>query len=280
MNTKRFNKILAFAFLISFNYTFSQEKVNVILIGTYHFNNPGNDMIKMKNKNILEQENQKELEKITSKIIKKYKPDQIFVEELFSKKEKLNNDYKQYLNDNLKSVYDTIKNPRLKKKYEENEIYQFAFRLGKKANNKIIFPIDEFTEFRFDLLMKKIEEDKSLKKDFEKIVAKSSNGMNNCLIEKNLSNVFLCLNTNEALKDNKGMYMFINKIGLEENYFGSNLVTSWYERNLKMYSNFQNQLNIKSKNVLILVGQGHASMFYDFLKNDERINLIELQKVF
>lgn len=279
MNTRLFNKFLLFLSLIIFNFTLSQEKINVILIGTYHFNNPGNDLIKMKNKNILDEENQKELEKITSKILKKYKPDQIFVEELYSNKDKLNNEYKMYLQNSFKKVYDTIKNARLKKKYEENEIYQLAFRLGKKSNNELIYPIDDFTEFRFDLLMEKITENKELKSEFEKVVAKSSKGMDKCISENKLINTFLCINTNESRMQNKGMYIFVNKIGLENSYFGSELVTGWYERNLKMYSNFQNQLNPKSKNVVILLGNGHASMFYDFIKNDENLNLIELNKI-
>ncbi len=274
------NIFLTFSFILLSQFSFSQEKVNVILIGTFHFNNPGNDAIKMKNRNILSKENQEELEKITSTIIHKYKPDQIFVEEEFSKKQQLNNEYQIYLQNKFKTITDTIKNARLKKKYEENETYQLAFRLAKKSKNLEIFPIDDFSEFRFDLLMQQANKDKNLKAELEKILSESSTKMNKCISEEKLSNVLLCLNTDEERIGNKGSYIFINKIQTKDNnYFGSDLVTGWYTRNLRMYANFQNQLDSKSKNIVILVGAGHASMFYDFIKNDKNINLIELKQI-
>ena len=74
-------------------FSFAQNKINVILLGTYHFNNPGNDEIKTIEKNILTAENQEGLEQITNSIVSKYKPDQIFVESSYHEKDILNNQY-------------------------------------------------------------------------------------------------------------------------------------------------------------------------------------------
>ncbi|WP_175634340.1 hypothetical protein [Pedobacter ghigonis] len=45
-----------------------------MLIGIYHFNNPGFDEGKMKERNILSDENQPGLERITDKLIKNIAP--------------------------------------------------------------------------------------------------------------------------------------------------------------------------------------------------------------
>jgi hypothetical protein len=46
-----------------------------------------------------------------------------------------------------------------------------------------------------------------------------------------------------------------------------------------MYANIQSQLVQNTKNIVILVGTGHAAMMKDFIKNDERFNLIELKTI-
>lgn len=55
MQNLNFIKLFPIILLVIFQSSFvnAQEKIKVILLGTYHFNNPGNDMIKSKERNIL-----------------------------------------------------------------------------------------------------------------------------------------------------------------------------------------------------------------------------------
>ena len=274
-------KIFFVLSLIFFNsWTDAQDKINVVLLGTYHFNNPGNDAIKSEVRNILEPKNQAELERITDQISKKLKPDQIIVEEEFSNKTKLNQLYQAYLNNSFDKITDTISNARSKKKHKENEIYQLAFRLGKKAKNDSIYPIDHFSEMRFDLLQKKAGENEELKKEFAESLKSFSNEYNICINENELIQTLKCLNTAENRLSNKGFYISLaNKIGFGNDYFGANLVADWYKRNLLIYANFQDQIKKGSKNVLIIIGAGHSAMIYDFIKNDKNFNLIEVDEI-
>ncbi|NRF40674.1 DUF5694 domain-containing protein [Pedobacter foliorum] len=266
--------------LLFFLNSFSQDKINVILIGTFHFNNPGNDAAKTNNRDMLSKENQLGLEQITDLIVKKYKPDQIFVESNYNKKRELNDNYQLYLKDKFSAFTDTIKNARMRKLYTEGETFQLAFRLAKKAKNEVIYPIDTLIELRFDLLQKLIKSDAKLSQIFKDKVANLSKKANYTLAKKDLKEVFKDLNTDKDLNENKGFYIsFANSLGINENYFGANLVSDWYKRNLIMYSNVQNQLISNTKNIVILVGTGHAAMFKDFIKNDEKFNLIELKTV-
>lgn len=274
-------KIFFVLSLIFFNsWIDAQDKINVVLLGTYHFNNPGNDAIKSEVRNILEPKNQAELEKITDLISKKLKPNQIFVEDEFSNKTKLNQLYQAYLNNSFDKITDTISNARSKKKHKENEIYQLAFRLGNKAKNDSIYPIDHFSEMRFDLLQKKAGENEELKKEFVESLKSFSNDYKICINEYELIQTLKCLNTPEIRLSNKGFYISLaNKIGVDDDYFGANLVADWYKRNLLIYSNFQDQIKKGSKNVLIIIGAGHSAMLYDFIKNDKNFNLIEVDEI-
>lgn len=209
--------------LLFFLNSFSQDKINVILIATFHFNNPGNDTAKTNTRDMLSKENQLGLEQITDLIVKKNKPDQIFVESNYNKKRELNDNY---------------------------------------------------------LLQKLIKSDAKLSQIFKDTVANLSKKSNYTLAKKDLKEVFKDINTDKDLNENKDFYIsFANSLGINENYFGANLVSDWYKRNLIMYSNVQNQLISNTKNIVILVGTGHAAMFKDFIKNDEKFNLIELKTV-
>lgn len=67
-------------------------------------------MVKQKDRNILSQKNQEDLDHVTSLIsASAYKPDQIFVESYFSQKNQLNAHYQLYLNNKYNLFTDTVK---------------------------------------------------------------------------------------------------------------------------------------------------------------------------
>lgn len=273
-------KSIFFLSLLCFSFSNAQEKINVLLLGTYHFNNPGNDAIKGIERNILTADNQKGLDQITNSIISKFKPDQIFVESNFSNKEDLNNKYQLYLKNQYNKFTDTIKKQRMRRFYTEGETFQLAFRLAKKVNIRQIFPIDSLIEMRFDILQKELNSDPITKSILEKKAVKMTQSGDKCMSKDLLKDVFICLNQKAQLAENKGFYISIaNKVNPDGKYFGSNLVADFYKRNLIMYSNIQNQIEPKTKNILILVGTGHAAIFREFFENDENFNLIEVDDV-
>jgi len=261
MQNLNFIKLFPIILLVIFQSSFvnAQEKIKVILLGTYHFNNPGNDMIKSKERNILSKESQQDLDIIVKKIYaSNYSPDQIFVESSFNKKKQLNTNYQSYLNNKYHEFTDTIKNARMKRYYTEG-------------------PIDSMIEMRFDILLKEVNSNPELKKEFDEINKSLSD---DCLEEKDLSKVFLCLNQKSKLDNNLGFYFsFANKIMIGKDYFGARLVTDWYKRNLVMYSNIQNQLKPDTKTIFILVGTGHAAIFRTFFEMDKSFELVDLTKI-
>lgn len=257
-----------------------QEKINVLLIGTFHFNNPGHDAIKMKERNILSVQSQKELEQLTDLIKRKINPDKVFVENRYENRDVLNGMYEKYLKNEKFYSPDTLKNDFWKRFYSENEMFQLGFRLAKKANNKHIYSMDDMLEFRYDKVMKRVKEDDTLNKKFEAMLSEAGKNTNQCMTQESLKEVLICLNSETHIKQNKGFYInFINTLDPNDK-FGSSLVADWYKRNLIMYSYFQNQVADTDKNVVILVGSGHAAMMKDFILNDARFNLIEFKNLY
>lgn len=266
--------------LSSISFSYSQDKVDIILIGTYHFNNPGNDAAKTTARNILSEKDQMGLEELTNAINKKSRPDQIFVESPHAEAKKLNEIYQLYLSNDFNKFTDTIGNKRLQKLYIEGETFQLAFRLGKKSNNKEVFPIDTMIQMRFDLLSKELNANPVLKAAYDNKLGELSKGFNEGIGKESMRDVLLRLNEEDIYFQNKSFYISLaNKVGVSNGYFGSILVSDWYKRNLLMFANIQSQLKKSTKTAVILVGVGHAAMFREFFKNDPNFNLVELKDI-
>lgn len=262
--------------------SFSQDKINVILIGTYHFNNPGFDAGKVKERNILEQSNQDNLIQITHKITSTYRPDKVFVESPYEDRENLNKMYALYKQGKAYYKVDTLKNDFRKRMLSENEIFQFGFRLAREAGNQKIYSMDYESQMNLGALKSKLNLNPTLTyADFETKVKQLTDFMNNCISESSLQKTFKCLNSEKQYSMNKGLYItYFNKINKAPDFYGSQLVADWYKRNLIMYSYIQNQIEKGDKNIVIIVGAGHAAMMYDFIKNDPQFNLIEVKNIF
>ncbi|MFN3020844.1 DUF5694 domain-containing protein [Chryseobacterium sp. TY3] len=280
MNKPTLTKI-AFTFLLIFaqmSWISAQEKIKVVLLATYHFNNPGKDMIKVKERNILAPESQQDLDVVVGKIAQSpVKPDQIFVESSFNEKKQLDANYQLYLKNQYNKFTDTIKQPISKRYFTEGETFQFGFRLAKKLKHQEIYPIDSLIEMRFDILLKEVNANPTLKKEFDEI---NLSLQDKCMEQSNLSKVFLCLNDQQKLDNNLSFYItFANKVKIGKEYFGANMVTDWYKRNLIMYSNIQNQLKPDTKTIFVLVGSGHAAMFKKFFEVDKNFEVVDLTKI-
>ncbi|RZL38255.1 MAG: hypothetical protein EOO96_03295 [Pedobacter sp.] len=267
---------LFFASVVSY----AQEKINVLLIATNHFDNPGNDVGKAVDRNILTEKNQKELEFITGKIAKDFKPSKVFAEYPYGKRKELDIMYQQYANGKSYFNADSL-TPKKAKFFKENEIFQFSFKLAKKANNKSVYAIDTMLNLKFDVLFKYLASHKELNDKFQADLAKMTAYFNNCLEKDSQVEAFLCMNDEKQNLLNKSFYIsFVNKLGVDNDYFGANFVTDWYKRNLLMYANFQTQLEDTDKNVVLMAGAGHTAMIIDFIKNDPRFNLVEFKDIF
>ena len=65
----------------------------------------------------------------------------------------------------------------------------------------------------------------------------------------------------------------MNKINLEK-YEGSQLVSQWYERNLKIFSNLQNICEKEDK-VLVLIGSSHLKILKELVTASSEMELVD-----
>jgi len=259
--------ILLLAFL-TFNLSSAQaKKKQILLVGTFHYANPGLDVAQLNNFNIMSEKSQKELELMSDKI-KKFGPDKIFVEWEFSKQADLD----KFYNKNTDSLF----------KASKNEITQLALRTAKKLNHKKLYGMNLYTSFPYDSLMMSMEKanqkdllerNKATTQSFEKI-------HNEKIAKSSLQEMMLYYNKKQTENENLQWYLEIaNRAGNPDDFTGPSLVSNWYKRNLYMYSLIQKLTETKDTKIMILVGAGHAALIREFITHDPTFELVELSTV-
>ncbi len=248
-----------------------------LLIGTFHYHNPGADVVKTKSFDILSEKSQTELETITDKI-KAFDPDQVFVEWPYDEQQELDSLYQLYLAGSY------FENDKLSNFYLKNEIFQLAFRAAKKSGIKSVKAIDyNDTEFPFDSLMTVIA------------VSKQTNLQNQIMegiqtmtkefdekIEQGMPLLEITYSLNSE-KDRATSNLFHTQIPLlvgdSDNFIGPYLTAEWYRRNLYMWSLIQKATKTDDQKIMVLLGASHVALIKDFVTNDQNWDVKELKSV-
>lgn len=262
-------KIILLSLIFAFNLINAQpKKKQILLIGTFHFENPGLDVTKINTFNVMSDKSQKELENITNKI-KNFNPDKIFVEWNYEKQDKLDKFYAKNTDSLLHKNAD--------------ERVQIALRSAKKLSHKKLFAIDyNQTNFPYDSLVKGMKEANQLdliKKNQEEMAAFEKD-QNQKIAKYSLTELLINYNTKEFnAKDLNWYFETANKAGKTDNFVGAYLVSEWYRRNLYMYSLIQKMTESNDAKIMVLLGASHAAMLREFITHDPTFELVELATV-
>ena len=258
------------------------QPTDLLLIGTFHFSNPGVDLVKTATFDVLAPKPQAELEVITNRI-QTFKPQKIFVECSYNQQAALDTLYRAYLTGQYEAYVKRRYKPARQNFYLRNEIFQLAFRAGRKAGLSRIHAFDyNNTSFPYDSLQRAIQtaNQQPLRQQIEAENQRLTTEQNQKIATFTLTQLLLDLNTPASLAANKSIYLrLFNRAGGPDDFVGAYLVSEWYRRNLYMYSLVQKLTDSTDRRVMILVGAGHAAMLREFIQLDPRFNLMTLQEV-
>ncbi len=269
----------------------SSKETSVMLLGVYHFNNPGQDTYNMEIDDYYSDRRQEEIREIVG-LLKKYNPTKIFVEFTPDNQSRIDSLYQLYLNNEIK--LDEIKGGI-------NEAYQIGFRLGKQSGGIQIKAIDhsgpwlgDYVDFiadtlRLDYYQKKQYLEQQEFKERQKRFASNT-------VKENL----IYLNKEQQIKNHHDYYnnvairvrddakiMFSYQESEQEidglpyqmrsydfNNIGVELVAEWYKRNLFIYRNIIENSESNDR-VVIIIGSGHVFYLNQLLSNNPKFDLIK-----
>ncbi|MGI9530556.1 DUF5694 domain-containing protein [Lutimonas sp.] len=260
-----------------------QTMNHALILGVYHFNNPGKDTYNLKIDDYFSEIRQEEIQELVD-LLAVYEPTKIFVEFLPEQQHKLDSLFGLYINDQL-SLKD-INGGR-------NEVYQIGFRLAKQLGIKEVIAADHqgaylapYVDFIADTLS--LSSYQAYNATYKNQMEERQERFNRSTVRENL--VFL--NNWQQILDNHNYY---NNIAIKVkdtadimftyqekamdfdglpyqmrsfdfNNIGVDMAAEWYKRNLFIYRNILEHTGENDK-ALIIFGSGHVRHLVGFFSD-------------
>lgn len=230
------------------------EPARVMLVGMFHFANPGRDLVKSRVINVMSPENQAYLEGLAVRLAG-FKPTGVLAECSPSEQGTYDQRFKDYLAGRFK--------------LPSNETYQVGFRVARQAGLQGVTCFDEdkigWNAQPMFAYMEK--HDVQTKQAVEALVGDLS--ATHEKEQTSLTLAQLLQLANDPVRDaiNKGFYVLTNAVGAGDGFAGADASASWWHRNFRMYANIQKASGPGTR-VIVLAGQGHTAILKDLLAVD------------
>lgn len=227
----------------------------VLLLGTFHFSDPGNDAVKTQSLDVTTSVSQRYLLELSNRIAGEFKPTKVLLEYSPAREDEVSNQYQAFL-------AGTFELPI-------NEIYQLGFRIAKASHLTEVTSFDnQDIQWQAGAMLEYAEsKDPQAYAAFEQKIAEITEDTQRDQDTLSLQQLLLKHNSVQQLDFNKALYIGTNAIGARDGYSGADAAASWWSRNFRMYANIQMSAT-PGERVLVLAGSGHVAIIGDFLELD------------
>lgn len=237
-----------------------ESPVQVLILGTYHFANPGLDVVKTEVADILSPQKQVEVREVVESLAA-FRPTKIAVEVRAPSVARLDSLYEAY------RAGDHTLGP--------NEVQQLGFRLADRFSHPRLYAIDHEGEFPFEAMMNYAQEHDPdfvswAQAKLAEIGAESSRQQR----ENTLAEMLRLRNEPDSIAAGHGLYMVMGGVGAGDTYVGADLLANWYERNIRTFSDLR-ALAAPGDRILVIFGSGHAAILRELVRSDPALELVE-----
>ncbi|MCW8107742.1 DUF5694 domain-containing protein [Alteromonas ponticola] len=261
MNKSKNVALLALlAWCIAFNAGASKvpaQPAQVMVFGVFHFANPGLDVVKSEQIDVMSDANQSYLKSLVGRLAS-FRPTHILIECDLELTPKYQSDYSAYLNNQFTLT--------------PNENHQLGFRTAKASGLTQPTAIQCYNESNIGwdptlLLEHMSANDKTSQEAFDQLIASVTEQTAHAHKTKTFAELLMMSNSPEQDQLNKSLYILTNSVGAGENFAGADAAASWWHRNFRMYANIQKVAQPETR-VLVIGGQGHTAIFKEMLDDD------------
>lgn len=228
----------------------ADKPVEVMVLGAYHFGNPGQDVNNIKVDSVLVPKKQDELDALARALLT-FRPTKVMVERESSAADLALPNYRSFTLDRLKS--------------EANEATQIGFRIAKMAEHSDVYGIDEQPAegepdyFPYDKLQEaetkfgqtgRIAAANDTIKPFLKAFEANQK-------VQSVAQLLTQMNDAKYVRDGRFFYYGILDIGDTNTQAGADLNAMWYLRNAKIFAKLMHVAKPGDR-VLVVYGAGHG----------------------
>ena len=237
-------------------------RAEVLVLGVYHMANPGHDIFNTQADDVLAPKRQREIAQLID-VLKKFHPTKIAVEsDVFS--QRAGREYSDYLAG--------------KYTLSRNEIDQIGYRLAKELGHRTVYPVDVDGEFPFQRIVdyaKASGRSKELDAMMGEIGAMVK-AQNDYLATHTILETLLYMNSDDKVTADVGFYFRQAHFGEPGDWAGADLVSDWFRRNMRIYSNVVRLADSPAERLLVIYGAGHLGWLQHQFASDPNVRLRKL----
>ncbi len=236
-------------------------RAEVLVLGVYHMANPGRDVFNMNADDVLAPRRQAEIAQLIE-ILKKFQPTKIAIEaDMYGRRKQ---EYADYLSG--------------KHTLSRNENDQIGYRLAKELRHSTIYPVDVDGDFPFKRFMnyaKASGRAKELEALMNEIGAMVK-AQGEFLASHTVLETLLYMNADEKVARDVGFYYRQAHFSEPGDWAGADLVSDWFRRNMRIYSNIVKLVDSPNERVLVIYGAGHLGWLQHSFSSDPSFRLRKL----
>lgn len=239
-----------------------QSTAQVMLLGVFHFANPGRDVVKTDQINVMTDENQAYLEALSDKL-SEYNPTVVLLEFTPDREPEMQERFRQYVDGNYQ--------------LSSNEVYQLGFRIAARSDAETIHGYDETnTQWQAEPLFEYLEDiDTSTGAKMSAVYEELTTADQKAHASLSLQELLVRANDAERDAQNRALYLMTNHVGEGQNFVGADATASWWHRNFRMYALVQRHAR-PGERVLVIGGQGHIAILRQLLADDREREAIDI----
>jgi hypothetical protein len=232
----------------------------VLILGSYHFANPGLDVVQIEVADILSSRKQAEVEEVVEAMAA-FRPTKVAVEVRAPSVAALDSLYEAY-----RGGHHAL---------GRSEVQQLGFRLAERFQHSRLHAIDHEGEFPFGPVMEYLQtHDPSLAMWIQQKLGEIGAEMSRQQQENTLSEILRLHNDPASIAEGHGLYVMMSGVGAGDGYAGADLLAHWYNRNIRTFADLR-ALAAPGDRILVIFGSGHAAILRQLVESDPALELVE-----
>jgi hypothetical protein len=235
-------------------------RAQVLVLGVYHMSNPGHDIFNMKVDDVLAPKRQAEIARLIE-VLKRFHPTKIAVE---ASGDRIARPFADYLAG--------------KHELTSNETEQIGFRLAKELGHKTVYAVDADGEFPYQHVVNYAKAS-GRSKEFEAMMAEWGDKVkaeNAYLASHAILETLLYMNSDDKITEGVDFYYRQAHFGEPYDWAGADLISDWFRRNMRIYSNVVQLVDSPNERVLVIFGAGHLGWLQRDFASDPSFRLRKL----
>ena len=234
--------------------------IRVMVLGTYHFANPGQDVINVEAADLTTPAKQAEIRAVADALVR-FGPTKVALE------------YPRDRGQALDSVYRAYR--RGSHELTPNERQQFGFRVAGRMGHEHVHAVDWHNDFAFDEVAAWAREhDPSFMAYFGRLRERIEREGARRQATMSVGEILRLTNAPAEMRSTFAPYMRMAEVGADTVYVGLKPVVQYYERNLRIFANVA-RLAEPGDRILVIFGAGHAPFLRRFVWGHPGMVLVE-----